>query len=352
MKQIARRYTRKLRKLVKRGGATYREPQAQLLCGKHAFNHILQEEKIVWDSSTKNMYIGGDDPLDKKTKINLFGVCKMYEEIVKEEYVLQSLPTELKRVLDQVHERTIPPNVDPPDPAKADKRNKKFAGKTDKEIYDIMMQDKIDNLEKFMEERTALKKKYPGKTDDEISELLKAQLIEESKMPDFYVPVRSCDYNKPVGNVEIDLLARLRDTLGLKGVLTTLGDGYPNYISNMIDIVRIQSTKPEFLGVILGTGAHYTAIVMYDDVCEPLRRTGKSDTYCFIDSLNIEKGTCKLKNGEECYTEEEISFLIQDENPTGMLFIYAPDSDKTGPLNPYKSIAYERMKNAMGKPKN
>ena len=333
---------------MKRGGATYRESQAQLLCGKHAFNHILQEEKFIWNSSTKNMYIGGTDPLDKKTKINLFGVCKMYEEIVKEEYVLQSLPTELKRVLDQVHERTSPPDTDPPDPTKADKRNKKFAGKTDKQIYDIMMQDKVDNLKQFMDEREVLKEKYAGKTDDEIGELLKAHLIEESKSPEFYVPVRSCDFNTPVGNVEIDLLARLRDTLNLKGVLTTLGHGYPDYINDMVNIIRIQSTKPEFLGVILGTGNHYTAIVMYDDDCEPLRRTRKSLTYSYIDSMNIEKGSCKLKAGKMCYTEEELSDLIHSVNPSSMLFIFAPDSDKTGPLNPYKSIAYERMKDAMG----
>ena len=81
---MPRRYTRKL---AKRGGATYREQQKAALCGKHAINHVLQEEKFVWEPKVKTLYIptlpAGEDPTThaKKqgTQINLVMACKEYE---------------------------------------------------------------------------------------------------------------------------------------------------------------------------------------------------------------------------------------------------------------------------------
>ena len=83
---MVKRYTRKL----KRGGATYLEQQDRALCGKHALNHILQEAKFVWDTTSankNNLYIprlpAGTDAIahakKQGTQVNLVMACKEYE---------------------------------------------------------------------------------------------------------------------------------------------------------------------------------------------------------------------------------------------------------------------------------
>ena len=42
--------------------------------------------------------------------------------------------------------------------------------------------------------------------------------------------------------------------------------------------------------------------------------------------------------------------MIKEYGPTCMIFIYGYDEDDNGPLNPYQSVAYNRMKTAVGTP--
>ena len=42
--------------------------------------------------------------------------------------------------------------------------------------------------------------------------------------------------------------------------------------------------------------------------------------------------------------------MIKEYGPTCMIFIYGYDEDDNGPLNPYQSVAYNRMKTAAGAP--
>lgn len=60
-------------------GANYTERQVRLLCGKHAINHVLQEEKIVWFPKGQNSYklfFGGSNVMDKNTKVNIHNYCR------------------------------------------------------------------------------------------------------------------------------------------------------------------------------------------------------------------------------------------------------------------------------------
>jgi hypothetical protein len=61
----------------------YCEDQKDALCAKHAINHILQEEKIVWMAGNENLYINKTDGTtareadlnNKDVAINLFEFC-------------------------------------------------------------------------------------------------------------------------------------------------------------------------------------------------------------------------------------------------------------------------------------
>ena len=59
------------------------ENQQKQLCGKHALNHLLQEEKIVWVPNKSTLLTeGGKTPdiKDKDTKYNLWNLCQEREK--------------------------------------------------------------------------------------------------------------------------------------------------------------------------------------------------------------------------------------------------------------------------------
>lgn len=66
--------------------ADYSEAQVSLLCGKHAINNILQEEKLVWDPTkpllidrkTKEAATVFTSPMFIQTQLNLHKFCELY----------------------------------------------------------------------------------------------------------------------------------------------------------------------------------------------------------------------------------------------------------------------------------
>jgi hypothetical protein len=66
--------------------ADYSEAQVSLLCGKHAINNILQEEKLVWekdkplliDRKTKESATVFTSPMFSQTQLNLHKFCELY----------------------------------------------------------------------------------------------------------------------------------------------------------------------------------------------------------------------------------------------------------------------------------
>ena len=55
------------------------EKQELYLCAKHAINHVLQEDKIVFYPTGSNgykLYFNGTDPMDRNTQINIHNYCR------------------------------------------------------------------------------------------------------------------------------------------------------------------------------------------------------------------------------------------------------------------------------------
>ena len=165
--------------------------------------------------------------------------------------------------------------------------------------------------------------------------------------------------------------------MGLKGFTTSINDEtltngkdvgefiYKNdpaiYLAEMIKLLPSQLQKPEFLGVMLGRlgdrVGHYTAVVMYDDGdCEPKRRVEadiSKKLYSYIDSMFVTNrdGVCTLNKGQKaCFTQKDLLDEINEYEPTCMIFLYGYDADDKGPLYPYESVAYQRMKEASAAP--
>ena len=75
----------------------FHEKQLAYLCGKHALNNVLQEEKCVW-VDYGNVIIGPDDVMDSDSTINLYHLCELYEDEVKTKEAGLTLNSALKEI--------------------------------------------------------------------------------------------------------------------------------------------------------------------------------------------------------------------------------------------------------------
>lgn len=322
-----RRYTRKL---PKRGGATYVEPQKSALCGKHAINHILQEEKFIWDKKISTIYVPpvpfGVNPTDhvkdSGTKINVYAACKEFEMYQKEHWASMGLEERLA-----IFTRDMTLDVDPDD-YKAP------------EDFVIVKKQQTELREKYgkLEWADALK----AYTDDSKQDAFQTYEALQLEKP--------CQFGKKhYGNMVIEFFQRWGSILGLKGFTAAIGSLYPDFVENMIDILRVQLKKPEFLGAMLSLPGHYTAIVMYDSDCEPKRKVGdKEPTYLYIDSMAVEMDeTGECKKGITCYTETKLIDVLRDLSELrAMIFFYGADPEDPT-LQPCDSVAVRRMNNVI-----
>ena len=328
---MVKRYTRKL----KRGGAvkTYGEPQESALCGKHAINHILQEEKFIWDPDTPTIYVpplpDGMSPTEhvknKDTKINVYVACEEFEGWQKEQWVKMGLAERLA-----IFQREMA---------------------IDAEAKDYK---KPEDFKKVKEQQEEVRKKYKGLLWEDP---LKAYT--EDIKEDAFKTYETLQFEKPCqfegdyyGNMVVEFFERWGNILGLKGFTASIGSLYPEYIESMKNILRVQLKKPEFLGVMLSVPGHYTAIVMYDGTCQPTRegKDAKEKTYLYINSTGVrhkkgKKDEC-TPGSFKCYNEEDLIKLIDGmKNLRAMIFLYGADAaDPT--LQPCDCEAVRRMNGA------
>jgi len=379
---MTKRYTRKLQ----RGGVTYLEQQDRALCGKHALNHVIQEAKFIWDESKPNantLYIPkvpkGGDPTEhvKKqgTQVNLVAACKEYENVELEKRFEQFYPAALDDLIKRLFLKVeleesaikIPPQ------GSSERKQAKYTGKTDEQIREMIQAGRAAAFEQAKQHQRDERQKYKAfLTFDKEGELIDinregvdSQYQKEWKAADKKTMTTEGTVCQSDGNIIPEILTRWVNILGYKGFATTINDVagdvsvYNNdpatYLNEMLMVLPLQLEKPGFLGVLLGRlserSGHYTAIVMYDDLeCAPKRKTEadpEKKLYSYIDSMFVTEkgGVCILDKGKkQCYTQKDLLKQVEKYKPTCMIFVFAYDEDSSGLLNPYPSVAYERMK--------
>jgi hypothetical protein len=393
---MVKRYTRKL----KRGGATYLEQQDRALCGKHALNHILQEAKFVWDQTDKNknnLYIprlpAGTDAIahakKQGTQVNLVMACREYENDDLNMRLAKLYPGLLDSLIRRLQEDVEPESSDIkiPPVGSSERKQEKYKGKTDAEIRKIIEDGRGEAFalsQKRQAEERAKYKKYiktdaTGKPTDIDREALDVVYKKEWSADEKKTIETEGAVCQPGGNIIPEIFTKWINIMGYKGLTTAFTDidesgvvagalktdegkfiynhDTKQYLKEMLKILPSQIAKQEFLGVMLGRltdrEGHYTAVVMYDELeCEPKRRVEadpKKKLYSYIDSMFVteKEGVCKIDKGTpQCYTLDGLLKKIKEYGPTCMIFIYGYDEDDKGPLNPYKSVAYNRMKAA------
>ena len=325
---MVKRYTRKL----KRGGAvkTYGEPQESALCGKHAINHVLQEEKFIWDPKTPTIYVpplpDGMSPTEhaknRDTKINVYTACKEFEGWQKEQWFKMGLDERLA-----IFQREM--TID-----------------ADREDY-----KKPEDFIKMKQQQEELRDKYKKLTWEDAVKAYTADIKDDAfKTYEALQLDKPCEFEGDYyGNMVVEFFQRWGNILGLKGFTTSIGSLYPEYIESMKNILRVQLKKPEFLGVMLSVPGHYTAIVMYDGTCEPTRKDKKAEErkYLYINSTGVRRKKGKTDEctpgSFKCSTEEELMKLLDGmKNLKAMIFLYGADAaDPT--LQPCDCEAVRRM---------
>lgn len=395
---MVKRYTRKL---AKRGGATYREQQKAALCGKHAINHVLQEEKFVWEPRVKTLYIptlpaGTDATTHAKkqgTQINLVMACKEYENVELKQRLAKLYPGLLDSLIRRLQEDVEPElsEIRIPLVGSSERDQTKFKGKTDAEIRKIIEDGRGEAFKVSQRRQAEERAKYnkyitvdgTGKVTNVNREALDVVYKKEWSADEKKTIETEGSVCQPGGNIIPEIFTRWGNILGLKGFTTTINDVTPDepgegarpikegeaiykndpaiYLAEMIKLLPSQLQKPEVLGVMLGRlgdkVGHYTAVVMYDDGdCEPKRRVEvdmSKKLYSYIDSMYVtdRDGVCTLNKGQKaCYIQKDLLDEINKYEPTCMIFLYGYDADDKGPLYPYESVAYQRMKMASAAP--
>ena len=309
----------------------FHESQEALLCGKHALNNILQEEKFVWEEDTEDDYIGGENPMIQGVKINTLIKCKSYEVELKQQKIAFFVSDTLSQI-----KKTM--NGSPPN------RNSKNAeGKPNYKNDNAFSR----SLDSFVKQKSEYNKLYSGKSDDEIRKMIQEEynwyeLPEDEKCD--VSPVKE----EEAGQLPILIIPKLLDILYYDYKIFTgysdEGDVEADVKHRVIRALN-ELEKSNCIGVLINVGAwHWTAIVKYRKNCISLTHSTGTQMYAYADSLH-----CKLDDLENCKTLPELKkYLNENVNIQGAVFIYSNelsyvsqalknrDSMENNPLNRIK----------------
>ena len=264
-----------------------------------AINSILQEEKFVWKSDIKTIYIPSLPPGVKPTdhvktagvQVNVYAACKDFEKNQQARW--ESVDNKKKFITfsrDVALEEPVYKNIQ-------DKLKAKYD-----EFKTLALEDGA--------------KKYGAEATSEI-----IKQYEQRKFS------KQCLFGEgKTKYVSIDFFERWCSILGFAEIIESVGVLHPNYIDDMIEILRAVLTKPEFLGVMLAMPGYYVSIAMYDNNCE-------SGLYSVVDS-----------NGSTCYKQDDLFALIRNKykHVKSMLFLFG--ENKKNPIVPCDCEAVRRMK--------
>jgi len=332
------------RRLRRHGGATYLEGQSEYLCGKHSLNHILQEEKFVWDDYSNDLYIpplaeGADERahlFNPWIKVNLRVACAQYVPIAKRYYIDLTFDVVVEKLISNFHEDVT--------------QSSGYIAASAESKAHILRQD------------TIIKTKYAGMTDAQIRDAYRAEMEAEVMDPAYELPEPPCTYEEGgKGNFDINMLEYWGNKLGFTTELIAGQEEeegiFPIEVADRIInpddpdvheggyIYQHRNGKhygllynPTLLGAVFNTivkySGHYTALVIYDEDCEP-ERVSEPDvqekTYAYIDSLD-----CTVPDTNLCYKPDELFDLIADMSTLkGTIFLHITD-------NCYQSVSVLR----------
>ena len=280
---------------------TYMETQKEQLCGKHALNHLLQEEKIVWLEGKNTLVTQGGENApensstkDKNIKYNLWNFCQVREKNEIDRLLEDYITGEANRRANLLG--TLEPNKDDPN----------------------YIQRGTSNLQNDINEWKKIQTKYKGMDPDKIEQDVRAEVQNDENLKKTYIEQiktsqGTCETN---GNVPFQWFVDIFEELGYRYTEVGKNDYQAELEKNL--------NEPNYLGFFINQGAwHYVSSPKYSNYennCE----------YVIADSMGP-KYTC-YKSKDEYY--EALKF------ERGYL-IFADD-------NAYQSVAVERM-NKLGK---
>ena len=306
------------RTVTRKSPGVYYESQKALLCGKHALNHILQEEKYVWVHGDNTVLLGGKDPMKKNTKINLWSYCGEFEKAKKLEEVGFMADEEANTAIAYMRGTKKAPT----------RKSKSATGK-----YDYSTKEDFDAAKAgFTRQLKEYKARFKGFTDEQIRTHVRDDLIASWNIPEEDLCNR--DDDSSAGMLPIQAFPSMVAMLGLESKILdriTASDLYrkrtgsepteSSFEEEFHVMLRTELLKPSCLGIVVNKQgpAHWTAVVKFSPAC-------KKNTYAYIDSL-----VCSTKNN--CF---DINTLItnhlSDGTMSGAVFLY----QKAGS---YKSVA-------------
>ena len=283
----------------------YTESQVAHLCGKHALNMLLQEEKFVWlpnralfiDKLTgKALPSDKTDPKNTNVQINVWNYCRIFG--------LREIQNRKQAYLDEESSKLLRQLA--AEPTLDDEYYTRAAGKYASEFPSDLAHWKKNKL------------KFGTKDKEEIEAILSKEYTEDT-LDDLADGGIGCTMSGAFrGDVPFAMFRELLDMLGY-----TYEEAHEHDWTERV--TPHLKTRP-FLGLLINQGTwHYVAAPKY-----ATRKTCRSGKYTFANSTDRPPITC--------FTKRQLFKHIEDLPPTRMFIVFAHSPDA------YQSVAVQRMK--------
>jgi len=289
---------------------SYKERQVAHLCPKHAFNHVLQEEKIVWRSNKPLLLVedgvaapAGASPKESGVKINMWAFCKDRGLAYLREQRTEYLREDAQRLFRQLADGEPKLNSEY-------YKNPKYTSDFPRDLA-------------FWKSNLV---KYGGKSVEEIVAILDKEYGRDESLEQLEEGGIGCTMNgASMGDLPFAWFTDMFDLLGYRYIEVVN--------SNYRPILNEHITDPKFLGLVVNQGGwHYVAVPRYvkGSDCQPSK-------YVLADSLDGDV--------YECLTKRELMAALDSLPLVRAYLIFARDEDA------YQSVAVKRMVKKMGRKK-
>lgn len=341
------------------------ENQLELLCGKHALNNMLLEEKFVWVEDGP-LLIGGADPKNPSTKINLWQSCELYAKDLKQEELVPAVESKMKIIQAYLSCSNVPNRVTEfggnqnlkdlkagksrpiamhPNYLKQIKAYSLIKKKTPFEALGIDEQlilsadmDYEVALENWKTTKSDYDLRYGCKELDDVKDAISAKVLEEMYIsPDSLCVTRKVDPSDEFGQLPIQIFPKILDMLSfeyevidLRSVMKDEEDRGVEHNEDAFNVtfserIDAELDNPQLLGVLITNSIHWICISKYSNLCD------KQEGYALVDSLK--SGFKRI-----CRNKAELVTALAKYEPVGAVFVYAKSE------NAYLCKAVKKMR--------